>query len=176
MSLFPIFLKLENRQCIIVGAGKIAAGKAAGLLSAGAKVVVIAPRGNDWVRQQEQAGHLIWKRRAFSPQDVPGATLAVAATNSKQTKLSFVPAPSMVCCATLSMIRLTAIFSILQSYAAVLFRSPFQQQAKARPWLGGCAKNLSGSSGLSMRNGCSILAEYDRRYCVRMLVLRSDRR
>lgn len=85
MPLFPIFLKLESRLCVVVGAGKIAAGKAAGLLSAGAKVVVIAPRGNDWIRQQERAGNLTWKRRAFSPEDVSGATLVVAATNLKET-------------------------------------------------------------------------------------------
>ena len=85
MPLFPIFLKLESRQSVVVGAGKIAAGKAAGLLSAGAKVVVIAPRGNDWIRQQERVGNLTWKRRAFSPEDVSEATLVVAATNSKET-------------------------------------------------------------------------------------------
>ncbi len=84
MSLFPIFVKLENRKCVVVGAGKIASGKAAGLLNAGARVVIIAPRGDRWIRQQALAGKLIWKRREFSPEDVSGATLVVAATNSNQ--------------------------------------------------------------------------------------------
>jgi precorrin-2 dehydrogenase len=85
MSLFPIFLKLEKRKCVVVGAGTIAAGKAAGLLSAGARVVVIAPRGDDWIQQQARAGNLIWEQREFSAEDLPGATLVVAATNSIKT-------------------------------------------------------------------------------------------
>ena len=85
MSLFPIFLKLENRKCLVVGAGKVAAGKAAGLLNAGAGVVVIAPRGDDWFRQQARARNLIWEQREFSSEDVSGAALVVAATNSNKT-------------------------------------------------------------------------------------------
>ncbi len=85
MLLFPIFLKLDTRKCLVVGAGKIAAGKAAGLLSAGARVVVVAPRGDGWFRQQASARNLIWEHREFSSGDVLGATLVIAATNSNKT-------------------------------------------------------------------------------------------
>ncbi len=85
MSLFPIFLKLAGCRCVVVGAGRVAAGKAAGLLRAGATVVVIAPHGDDWIRRQANAGNLRWERREFSAEDVAGATLAVAATNSNRT-------------------------------------------------------------------------------------------
>ena len=75
MSLFPIFVKLHNRKCVVVGAGKIAARKAAGLLRNHAEVVVIAPRAGGWIKSKASAGKLIWHRREFSAKDVAGALL-----------------------------------------------------------------------------------------------------
>lgn len=85
MSLFPILVKLKKRKCVVVGAGKIAAAKAAGLISQGACVHVIGPRAGDWIRAQARAGKLIWRRRKFADSDVKGAFLVVAATNANST-------------------------------------------------------------------------------------------
>ncbi len=85
MSLFPIFLKLKAKTCVVVGAGKVAAAKAAGLLSSGARVVVIAPRAVVWVQSQARAGKVIWRRRRFVAADVQHAFLVVAATSSDTT-------------------------------------------------------------------------------------------
>ncbi|MGB8494379.1 MAG: bifunctional precorrin-2 dehydrogenase/sirohydrochlorin ferrochelatase [Candidatus Acidiferrum sp.] len=84
MSLFPILLKLKAKTCVVVGAGKIAAAKAAGLLSSGARVVVIGPRAAKWVRSQARTGKVIWQRRRFVAADVEHAFLVVAATNSNE--------------------------------------------------------------------------------------------
>ena len=46
MTLFPAFLKLGNRQVIIVGGGALAESKLPGLLEAGARVRLISPRLN----------------------------------------------------------------------------------------------------------------------------------
>ena len=43
MSLFPMFLKLTARPCVVVGAGNIAESKIESLLQAEAHVTVIAP-------------------------------------------------------------------------------------------------------------------------------------
>jgi len=82
MTSFPILLRLQGRTCLVVGAGRIAAAKAAGLLSHGARVVVVAPKAVRWIRERAQSGKLAWRRRAFSARDVRGAFLVVAATNS----------------------------------------------------------------------------------------------
>lgn len=85
MPLFPILLKLKARKCVVVGAGQIAAAKAAGLLRSGARVVVIGPRAVEWIQSRARAGKLTWRRRRFVAADVEGAFLVIAATNSNAT-------------------------------------------------------------------------------------------
>ncbi len=84
MALFPMFVKLGGRKCVVVGGGEIASAKAAGLLRAGAAVVVIAPVAGDFVREQARAGKLTWQRREFAAPDLDSAFLAVAATDSPE--------------------------------------------------------------------------------------------
>jgi len=43
MSLFPIFVKLEGRLVVVIGGGCVAEAKIPGMLSAGARVRLIAP-------------------------------------------------------------------------------------------------------------------------------------
>lgn len=80
-SLFPMFLKLDGRRCLVVGAGRIADGKAEGLLRAGADVTVIAPEANDSVRALAAAGRVAWHEREVQAGDTAGFFLVVAGTN-----------------------------------------------------------------------------------------------
>ncbi len=80
-SLFPMFLKLDGRRCLVVGAGRIADGKAEGLLRAGADVTVIAPEANDSVRALAAAGRVTWHEREVQAGDTAGFFLVVAGTN-----------------------------------------------------------------------------------------------
>ncbi|NUQ29251.1 MAG: bifunctional precorrin-2 dehydrogenase/sirohydrochlorin ferrochelatase [Acidobacteriaceae bacterium] len=80
-SLFPMFLKLDGRRCLVVGAGRIADGKAEGLLRAGADVTVIAPEANDSVRALAAAGRVTWHGREVQTGDTAGFFLVVAGTN-----------------------------------------------------------------------------------------------
>ncbi|MFI5115641.1 MAG: bifunctional precorrin-2 dehydrogenase/sirohydrochlorin ferrochelatase [Terriglobales bacterium] len=82
MSLFPIFLKLTKKKCVVVGAGKIAAAKAAGLLRSDAHVVVVGPEATEWVQDQAREGKLIWQPREFAADDIAQAFLVIAATSS----------------------------------------------------------------------------------------------
>ncbi len=56
MSLFPIFLKLAARPCVVVGAGNIAESKIESLLTAEASVTVIAPEALPRVRAWAECG------------------------------------------------------------------------------------------------------------------------
>jgi siroheme synthase-like protein len=80
-KLYPVFLKLADRRVVVVGAGPIAENKIGGLLSAGARVCVVAPVATEPVRRLAQGGKVDWRERPFEDADLDGAWLAVAATS-----------------------------------------------------------------------------------------------
>ncbi len=79
MSLFPIFLKLEGRSVLLVGAGPVGEAKVGGLLSAGAAVTVVSPEATPAIRQLAEGGKLVWRRREFEAADLDGMALVIAA-------------------------------------------------------------------------------------------------
>ena len=81
MSLFPIFLKLTARPCIVIGAGHLAESKIDSLLQAQAQVTVVAPRANPRVLELAEAGEIFYRERAYGAGDLAGFFLAVAATD-----------------------------------------------------------------------------------------------
>jgi uroporphyrin-III C-methyltransferase/precorrin-2 dehydrogenase/sirohydrochlorin ferrochelatase len=84
MELFPLFLKLEGRTCLVVGAGRVAESKIESLVRCGAKVRVIAPQATAAVREAALAGAIVWEQRCYQPGDLAGAFLVVAATSSPE--------------------------------------------------------------------------------------------
>ncbi len=81
MSLFPIFLKLTAKRCLVVGAGSIAESKIQSLLDAEADVTVVATRASAKVQQQAEAGEITLHFRPFQDADLDGMYLAVAGTD-----------------------------------------------------------------------------------------------
>jgi precorrin-2 dehydrogenase/sirohydrochlorin ferrochelatase len=82
--MFPMFVKLEGRQCLVVGAGAIAEGKIRGLLQAGANVRVVAPRAVLQIQTWAKNNAIVWHTRAFHPRDLDGAFLVITATSSPE--------------------------------------------------------------------------------------------
>ncbi|HTU50567.1 MAG TPA: siroheme synthase CysG [Acidobacteriaceae bacterium] len=83
MSLFPIFLKLERRPCLIVGAGNVALEKITSLLRAGAQLSVVAPVACDAVRELAQNGAIALELRRFQEADLDGQAFVITATDSR---------------------------------------------------------------------------------------------
>ncbi len=77
MAVFPVFLKLEGRRVLVVGAGPVAAGKLRPLVDAGARVTVVAPDVVDEIAAMAPEVAIV--RRPFEPGDVDGAWYVVAA-------------------------------------------------------------------------------------------------
>jgi uroporphyrin-III C-methyltransferase/precorrin-2 dehydrogenase/sirohydrochlorin ferrochelatase len=77
--LYPLFLKVEGRTVLVVGAGSVAERKTLDLLEAGAKVRVVAPEGEVDPRAE-------WRRRPFEETDLDGVWLAVAATDQPEVQ------------------------------------------------------------------------------------------
>ena len=82
-NLFPMFMKLEGRQVVVVGAGKVGEPKIGGLIETGARIRVIALDAGATVRQWARDGKIELDLRAFSNADLDGAFLAVVATASR---------------------------------------------------------------------------------------------
>jgi precorrin-2 dehydrogenase/sirohydrochlorin ferrochelatase len=81
MSLFPIFLKLTARPCIVIGAGHLAESKIESLQTANAQITVIAPQASDRILDWAASGELQFRQRAYQQGDLTGNFLVVAATN-----------------------------------------------------------------------------------------------
>jgi siroheme synthase-like protein len=75
--LYPVNLVVDGRPCLVVGGGRVAAGKVRGLLEAGARVTVVAPEIDPAIAALE--GVAI-ERRAYRRGDVARYRFAVAAT------------------------------------------------------------------------------------------------
>jgi siroheme synthase-like protein len=77
VAVFPVFLKLEGRRVLVVGAGPVAAGKLRSLLDAGARVTVVAPQIVPEI--EALVGEIEILRKAFEPRDLDGVWYVVAA-------------------------------------------------------------------------------------------------
>ena len=84
MSLFPVSLKLMNRPCLVVGAGRVGEPKIASLLEAEAAVRVVAPEATETVSRWARTGRLDWQARCFEPADLHGIFLVVVATPCRE--------------------------------------------------------------------------------------------
>lgn len=82
--LFPMFLKLEGRSCLVLGAGSVGEQKIRGLIESEAEVRVVAPAASLAVREWAEGGELVWLARSFEPSDLDGIFLVVAATSSAE--------------------------------------------------------------------------------------------
>ena len=83
MTLFPMFMKLEGRSCLVVGAGAVGEPKIGSLLASGAAVRVIALRATAAVAEWAKTGAIAWEARPFNTADLDRVFLVIAATNSR---------------------------------------------------------------------------------------------
>jgi precorrin-2 dehydrogenase len=80
-SLFPMFVKLDGRQVLVVGAGRVGESKIRGLLPTRAKIRVVAREASPAVRRWAQDGEVILEERGFVPADLDNVLLVVVATS-----------------------------------------------------------------------------------------------
>lgn len=76
--LFPLFLKLDGRVCLVVGGNHETEGKVTGLLASGARVRVVATKVTDGIRELANSSIISWQPRLFDPSDLDGVTLVIA--------------------------------------------------------------------------------------------------
>ncbi len=81
MDFLPIFLNIRDRACLVVGGGEVAARKVSLLRRAGARVTVTAPALCETLAKQASKGQITYRPTTFTPADLDGYVLVVAATN-----------------------------------------------------------------------------------------------
>lgn len=82
MEHLPLFISIEQRPCLIVGGGAVAARKARLLLSRGARLTVVAPELCPELEQQ--LPEFEWLQACFEAAHLNKHFLVVAATGSKE--------------------------------------------------------------------------------------------
>jgi len=80
--LFPAFIKLADRACLVVGAGEVAGSKMESLLNAGARITVVAPLAISNIERLARSGTLAWRQREFQADDLNEVFLVIAAASS----------------------------------------------------------------------------------------------
>jgi uroporphyrin-III C-methyltransferase / precorrin-2 dehydrogenase / sirohydrochlorin ferrochelatase len=84
MNLQPIFLKLDGRPGLLVGAGNVALEKLNTLLSSGVRLRVIAPEVKAQIREFASEGKIELVEREFTPEDLDGNFVVIAATDDAE--------------------------------------------------------------------------------------------
>ncbi|MBI2304169.1 MAG: bifunctional precorrin-2 dehydrogenase/sirohydrochlorin ferrochelatase [Chloroflexi bacterium] len=84
MAYYPLFVRLEGKECLVVGGGEVAERKVASLLDYGARVRVVSPSLSPGLKGLVEAGRVSWVSRSYESGDSKGAFLAFAATDDNE--------------------------------------------------------------------------------------------
>jgi precorrin-2 dehydrogenase/sirohydrochlorin ferrochelatase len=82
--LYPVVLRLGGRRALVVGGGKIAVRKAAGLLAAGAHVVAVSPEFSPAFMRLVPCGAVTCIEPPYQPTDLADASVAIGATDDRE--------------------------------------------------------------------------------------------
>ncbi|WP_147822743.1 precorrin-2 dehydrogenase/sirohydrochlorin ferrochelatase family protein [Salidesulfovibrio onnuriiensis] len=86
MRYYPVFLNLEKKHCLVVGAGEVGRRKAQSLLDSGAGGVTVidtADPGRDMAWLLE-CGKVRFERREFRESDLDGVFMVIASTSNHE--------------------------------------------------------------------------------------------
>ena len=78
---YPAYLNLQNRKCLVVGAGLVAERKVLSLLRSGGEVTLISPEATQLIVDLAQSNQITWRERQFRSGDTEGMFLVCAATD-----------------------------------------------------------------------------------------------
>ena len=81
MHYYPIFLKIENRPCLVVGGGEVGARKVKTLLSCGASVALVSPEVEESLGEKIREGVVDLVGNHYEEKHLEGCFLVIAATD-----------------------------------------------------------------------------------------------
>ena len=81
MRYYPIFLKVENQPCLVVGGGEVGARKVETLLRCRASVGVVSPEVVPWLEEKIQEELVQMVGTHYEEHQLQGRFLVIAATD-----------------------------------------------------------------------------------------------
>lgn len=84
MSLYPVFLKLKDVPCLVIGGGAVAERKVKSLLEAEASITVISPTVTEELRVIIADGKVEHRQREYREGDLEGYPMVIASTSSRE--------------------------------------------------------------------------------------------
>ena len=79
--LYPIYIDMENKPCLVVGGGTVAERKVDSLLEHKAQVLLVSPQVTNSLETYAKNGLIIWENRIFKTNDLDNIFLVYIATN-----------------------------------------------------------------------------------------------
>ncbi|MDH5436533.1 MAG: siroheme synthase CysG, partial [Gammaproteobacteria bacterium] len=83
MDYFPLFYKIKNRPCLVVGGGEVASRKVALLLKADADVTIVSPVLGPTLEQWKAENKIHHSAEIFTSDHVSGQVLIIACTDDE---------------------------------------------------------------------------------------------
>lgn len=120
--LYPLFVNLQGRGCVVVGGNEMAEGKIRELLEAEARIRVVAAVVNDQIMEWSEARRLQWEARPYETGDLRDVFLAVSVADAETNAKVFEEAEMRkILCNTVDDIKHCNCYS-----SAVVRRGPLQ--------------------------------------------------
>ncbi|MFZ5641433.1 MAG: precorrin-2 dehydrogenase/sirohydrochlorin ferrochelatase family protein, partial [Bacillota bacterium] len=69
-NLYPVYLDLRRKKCLVVGGGKVAERKVRSLLDCGAEVYVVSPQLTTELAGMNRAGEIVYIERNYTTTDL----------------------------------------------------------------------------------------------------------
>lgn len=84
MRYYPVYLDIQNRNCMVVGGGSVGTRKVMTLLDCDAKVTVVSPVITKKLLELADSGSIIVKRRSYQTSDLDEIFLVIGATDNQE--------------------------------------------------------------------------------------------
>lgn len=84
MQYYPVNLALKDRNCLVVGGGRVGTRKVRTLLECGARVTVISPEATPELEELAGQGQIQWHTRDYRASDLDNTFLVIGATDDQR--------------------------------------------------------------------------------------------
>jgi precorrin-2 dehydrogenase/sirohydrochlorin ferrochelatase len=85
LKVYPVFLNIDGKPCLVVGGGAVGERKVQDLLLAGARVTLVSREITPILAAMAAQSLITYLREDFVPEHLSGMVLAIAATNDLNT-------------------------------------------------------------------------------------------